>query len=331
MSRVRPDGAEPRVSLFVPTWNAGPEFPEILERMLAQELDRPFEVIVIDSGSTDGTLEHLERQPVRLSRIPNREFDHGLTRNRGIELARGEIVVLATQDARPVDGTWMQRLVDCFDDPEVAGAFGRQLPRPDASPMVRYRLDMWVAGTDEPKVQQVANVAEFEALAPLERLRVAAFDNVSSAVRKSVMAEHPFKKRKFGEDIDWAKRVILAGYKLVFEPRSKVVHSHNYSAWRTLKRIYGDHANLHDLLGVHTIKTREELEKFTDEQTARYLAAIAADPSLGRVGKLLWRLRARPHAYAENLGQYLGARSARRIAEGSRTYRWLDRILRKGV
>jgi rhamnosyltransferase len=321
----------PAVTLLIPTWNAGEEFPDILARMLAQELDRPFEVLAIDSGSTDGTVEHLERQPVRLERIPNAEFDHGLTRNRGIEHARGEIVVLATQDARPVDEAWMQRLVDCFDDPEVAGAFGRQLPRDDASPMVRYRLNAWVAGTTEKKVSQIRDPAEYEALAPLERLRLAAFDNVSSAVRKSVMRAHPFEKRRFGEDIDWAKRVILAGYKLVFEPRSLVVHSHNYSAWRTLKRIYGDHSNLFDLHGVHTIKTREELKKFTDEQTARYREAIDADPRLSPLQRRLWRLRARPHAYAENLGQYLGAQAAERLAEGRRGWRWLDRVLRKGV
>ena len=324
-------GDNPEVTLLIPTWNAGSEFPGILERMLGQELDRPSEVIVIDSGSSDGTVEFLERQPVNLHRIPNHEFDHGLTRNRGIQMAKGSIVVLATQDARPADDQWMQRLVNCFEDPEVAGAFGKQLPREDASPMVRYRLNAWVAGTNEPQVQQVQDAAEFEALEPLERLKVAAFDNVSSAVRKSVMEKHPFEQRTFGEDIDWAKRVILAGYKLVFEPRSLVVHSHNYSAWRTLKRIYGDHSNLHDLLGVHTIKTREELRRFTDEQTARYVAAVEEDTRLGSVQRLMWKLRSRPHAFAENLGQYLGARSARRLEEGSRLYRWMDRVLRKGV
>ena len=322
---------QPGVSLFIPTWNAGREFPGILERMLSQELDRPFEVVVIDSGSTDGTVELLERQPVRLERIPNSEFDHGLTRNRGVELARGSLVVFATQDARPADAHWMQRLVDCFEDPEVAGAFGRQLPRDDATPMVRYRLNAWVAGTEERVVQRVRDAAEFEALTPLERLRVVAFDNVSSAVRKSVMVEHPFKRRKFGEDIDWAKRVILAGWKLVFEPRSLVVHSHNYSAWRTLKRIYGDHSNLHDLLGVHNIRTWDEVKRFTGEQTARYLAAVDADPTLTPFRRLVWRLKARPHAFAENLGQYLGPKAAGRIEGGSRLYRLLDRVMRKGV
>jgi rhamnosyltransferase len=197
--------------------------------------------------------------------------------------------------------------------------------------MVRYRLNSWVAGTDEPVVQQVASAAHFEALTPLERLRVAAFDNVSSAVRKSVMLEHPFLKRKFGEDIDWAKRVILAGYKLVFEPRSRVIHSHNYSAWRTLKRIYGDHSNLYDLHGVHTIQTRTQLRYCTAEQAARYRAAIDTDPDLTPWQRMVWRLKAKPHAFAENLGQYLGARSAAQLSRGRWRYKFLDRLLRKGV
>lgn len=87
----------PTVSLFVPTWNAGSEFPEIFRRMKTQELDRPYEILIIDSGSSDGTVEFLVEQGIRLIRIPNHEFNHGLTRNRGIEEARGEIVVLATQ------------------------------------------------------------------------------------------------------------------------------------------------------------------------------------------------------------------------------------------
>ena len=115
----------PEVTLFVPTWNAGPEFSDNFQAMREQELDRPFEIVIIDSGSTDGTLEFLEKQDVRLSCIDNSKFNHGLTRNQGIEQARGEIVVLAVQDLRPKDRHWMQRLVDCYADPEVAGAYSR--------------------------------------------------------------------------------------------------------------------------------------------------------------------------------------------------------------
>src|SRR5262249_411230 len=151
---------DPAATLLIPTWNAGPEFPEILHRMQNQRLDRSFEILVIDSGSTDGTAEFLRRQPVLLIEIPKSEFNHGLTRNLGIREARGEIVVLATQDARPADDRWMQRLVDCFGDEQVAGAYSRQLPRPDANPFIRDRLNGWVAAAAAPRVQSVASAAE---------------------------------------------------------------------------------------------------------------------------------------------------------------------------
>jgi hypothetical protein len=76
--------SHPAVTLFIPTCNAGPEFPEILGRMQDQRLDRSVEVLIVDSGSTDGTVEFLRRQPVRLIEIPNSQFNHGLTRNLGI-------------------------------------------------------------------------------------------------------------------------------------------------------------------------------------------------------------------------------------------------------
>src|SRR5438093_13631477 len=99
---------DPAITLLIPTWNAGPEFPEILQRMQDQRLDRNFEILVIDSSSTDGTAEFLRSQPLRLIEIPKSEFNHGLTRNLRVREARGAVVVLATQDAPPTYALRMQ-------------------------------------------------------------------------------------------------------------------------------------------------------------------------------------------------------------------------------
>jgi rhamnosyltransferase len=323
--------AAPAVTLLVPTWNAGPEFPDVLRAMQDQRLTCDFEILVIDSGSTDGTAEFLRRQPVRLIEIANAEFNHGLTRNRGVREARGEIVVLATQDARPADDQWMQRLVDCFADPQVAGAYSRQRPRPDANPFIRDRLNGWMATTVEPRVQSVASGAEFDALPPLEKLARIAFDNVSSSVRRRVALEIPFRERRFGEDLDWAHRVLLAGYKIVYEPRSCVIHSHDHSMWYELKRIYLDHQNLHRLLGVHTISRRRDLLRCTVGGALHLLRIVADDPSLGPAGRLGWWARVIPFSFTQNLAQFLGARSVAKLRDGSRVYRRLDRVLSRGV
>ena len=122
---------QPSVTLVVPTRNGGAEFQYNLRAMLDQRLDRSYEVLVIDSGSTDGTIEFLRRQPVRLIQIPAGDFNHGLTRALAVTEARGDIVVFTVQDATPVDRQWMQPLVNALDDPRVAGAYSRQLPRRD--------------------------------------------------------------------------------------------------------------------------------------------------------------------------------------------------------
>ncbi len=284
------------VTLLVPTWNAGPEFPAILEAMRGQRLDRLLEILIIDSGSTDGTAEYLRRQPfVRLIEIPNSEFNHGLTRNRGVREATGEIVVLATQDARPADDQWMQRLVDCFADPKVAGAYSRQVPRPDANPFIRHRLEGWAATAGTPREQSVHSQGEFDALSPLDKLGRAAFDNVSSSVRRSVALEIPFHERRFGEDLDWGLRVLLAGYKIIFEPRSRVIHSHNNSIWYEAKRVYLDHQNLHRLFGVHTIPRLRDVVVCTVGGSHQLARAVAKDPSLTRSGRLKWWGRIVPY------------------------------------
>ncbi len=321
----------PAVTLFIPTYNAGSELREILQLMLGQELDRHFEVLVIDSGSGDGTLELLRSSPVRLIEIPKSEFNHGLTRNRGIQEAQGEIVVLATQDARPAEGHWLQRLVDCFADPEVAGAYSRQLPRPDANPFIKDRLGGWAAAAEEPRVQRVESVEELEALPPLERLGRVAFDNVSSAVRRSIALEIPFRECRFGEDIDWGHRVILAGHSIVFEPRSAVIHSHNCSIWYEFKRVYLDHQNLHRKLGVHTIPRWQDVKTCAKGYIAHLHQVVRNEPDLSTLARWKWHARAFPYGYTQNLAQYLGARSVSKLDDGKLGYRLLDRLLRRGV
>ncbi len=323
------------VTLVLPTRNAGPEFPQVFARMLDQELDRPLEVVVIDSGSTDGTVDFLKTQlrtqRLRLIEIPHGEFNHGLTRNRGIEEARGEVVVLATQDALPADRHWLQRLVDCFDDPRVAGAYSCQLPRPDAGPFIKDRLSRWAAAAREPRVQEIASPEEFESLAPLEKLERSAFDNVSSSVRRSVARDIPFRRRTFGEDLDWGHRALLAGHRIVFEPRSRVIHSHNYSIGYEMRRVYLDHQNLHRLFGVHTVPRLRDVATGSAAAVLHLWKVVGGEPNLGVRERLAWRARALPFGFTQNLAQYLGARSVRGLEGGSVAARLVDWILRRGV
>ncbi len=117
----------------------GIEFLErLLDALAAQEFELPWDVHIIDSGSTDGTVEMLERYrakfpvPFHVVRIPSVEFDHGDTRNQLAARSGGDLLVYSTQDAIPSDSRWLALLAKNFDDPEVGAAYSRNVPRADA-------------------------------------------------------------------------------------------------------------------------------------------------------------------------------------------------------
>ena len=102
------------VSIVIPVKNGDYWLEHTLTALLNQELDKPFEVIVIDSGSTDSSLDIIRKHPVHLIQIQPETFNHGTTRNIGVQAAKGEYVVMTVQDARPVDNQWLKHLLAGF-------------------------------------------------------------------------------------------------------------------------------------------------------------------------------------------------------------------------
>jgi glycosyltransferase involved in cell wall biosynthesis len=321
--------AEVPVTVFIPTWNGGPLFRTVLQQIFAQKTDFPFEVLVIDSGSKDETLEIIAEFPaIRLIQIPNSEFNHGLTRNRAVREAKGEIVALLTQDAVPYGDSWLQSLVANFDDPLVAGAYCHQIPREDCNPFQRDRLAGWTYGEGERELRFIESRAQYEAMTPMEKYLTIAFDDVASCVRKSVMRTIPYERRQFGEDVAWSKQAVLAGWKIAMDPRSVVVHSHNNSIWYEFKRVYLDHQNLHELVGMHLVQRFSEVLRFTVAGT-RHLGGVIKRADLPWHEKLRWWIKTPFYSLGQNMGQYLGARSVIEKKRGA--WGWIDRRLKKGV
>jgi len=218
-----------RVTIIVLVKNGERYLGEVLEAIFAQKVPFSFEVLAIDSGSRDRSKEILSRYRVRLVEIPPDSFNHGETRNLGGRLAHPEsaYLVYLSQDATPADTDWLATLIAPMEeDPQVAGVFSRHLPRPGANPsLVRQLLTRWQTGGTVRLIKRMpASREEYEA----NRFYYIYFSNTSSAIRRSVWEKIPFRPLLFGEDADWAERVLLAGYILIFEPRSMVFHSHDY-------------------------------------------------------------------------------------------------------
>lgn len=242
--------SSPKASVVVPTFDAGPKFRDLLERLFEQETDFDYEVLVIDSGSTDGTVELARSSGAAVHQVPKSEFDHGATRNRGVELSAGEYVALTVQDAVPLDDRWLAKMVEDLErDGLVAGVYGRQVPRPESDEFTRLLVDGWPTASLTRREQFAGSPERYHGLPAAEQRELATFDNVSSCIRRPVWKGIPFRKTSFGEDVRWGKEVVEAGYKVVYEPGAAVIHSHPRGATYDLRRHYVDQRVLIDLFG----------------------------------------------------------------------------------
>jgi rhamnosyltransferase len=299
------------LSVVIPTKNGGPLFKQLLHELEAQSFKSEVEILVVDSGSTDGTLEAAERSGFRTVRIPPDQFNHGLTRNRGVESSQGDIVVLMTQDALPANADLLSALAEPFHDPEVAGVFARQVARSDADAITRRDLDGWVTGTTRREIRQIDDRAEYDRLSPMERYRFCTFDNVCSAVRRTAWEQIPFPAANFGEDIEWGRRALEAGWKIVYEPQAVVVHSHRRSPIYEYRRTYICHRRLYQLFGLETVPGfRHALRNMAAGilRDGKYILKNVPGP----IGKVAQLLRMPFLTSASVWAQYLGARDEKR-------------------
>ena len=207
------------VSIVIPARNEGKNIGQCLQAVNKQEAPYAFEIIVIDSGSTDNTVEIVNQYPlVRLVQIEPGEFGHGRTRNLGAEMANGHYIVFLNADAIPVNTNWLSLLIEPLTrDKTIAGVFSRHVPKEDCFLyMVR---DLQNAMPGKKILRTHAGKMDFML-----------FSTVSAAVSKETWRQFPFDNDIIiAEDQDWAKKVLNNGKKILYEPASMVSHSHNYT------------------------------------------------------------------------------------------------------
>ncbi len=325
-----PGSGYPKVSVVIPTRNAGPGFEALLQKLSAQKGDFAYEVLVIDSGSTDGTVEMAERYDATVHRVPAGEFNHGATRNLGISLACGEYVALTVQDAEPLDGNWLSAMVeDLEEDGRVAVVYGRHVPRPESSVLARALVNNLATAGLERREQEIGDPEEYEKLRPAEKRRIAAFDNVSSCIRRPVWEEFQFKKTNFAEDLRWGKKAVEAGYRIVYEPRSVVVHSHERGSLYDLRRYYVDQLVLLELFGAAPVSSLRRLIPAVPYTALRVYGWLRREEPAG--GKPRFALLALRHAVVSLTGAYLGAKSPGVARRSPKLYAAMSRVLGKGV
>lgn len=316
----------PLATVLIPTKNPGAQFKQVLRMVHSQQTAWPFEVLVIDSGSTDGSLEMVRNDfpSVRVVEIPSHSFGHGRTRNQGVALARGDFVVLITHDALPVNEHWLTGMVaPMLENPRVAGVFGRHLPYPDAGPVLKRDLKqhfdhlaswpnpLWLEDRDRyDRDQGYRQVLHF-------------FSDNNACLRKSVWQTIPYPDVNFAEDQIWAQKVIEAGYMKAYADQAMVYHSHNYGVIELFRRSFDESTALFRLFGYTLCPTLLQALKGVFRGSINNWIYLKEKSHQNR---LYWAGRVPLDELAKQLGHFLGS-----APRSQRLYEWLslDHSLKK--
>jgi rhamnosyltransferase len=283
------------ISIVIPVKNGGTDLVRCLDAIARQRVDDQVEVVIVDSSSTDGSAELARSRGARVEVIPAHEFNHGATRNLGASLARGEVLVFTSQDAYAAGDDWLALLAaPLLADARVAGVYGRQLAHEDARPPEVFFLD-FLYGPDA-RVQEAAGVDELS-------MDTTLFSNANAAIRRSVWEELRFVDDIImSEDQEWSARALLAGHRLVYEPRAAVRHSHAYTMRSAFRRFFDSGVSAERAYLAGARPAGRVLRKAAREY------AVAEVRWLVRTGQARWLPYTAVYELAKFVGLQLGTR-----------------------
>jgi rhamnosyltransferase len=199
------------VSVVIRALDEAEHLPALFSGLLRQSR-RPDQVILVDSGSTDDTVAIARAHGAGVVHIAPQEFSFGRSLNRGCAQATGEILVFASAHVYPLDEKWLDLLVSPFDRPDVGLVYGQQ------------------TGDDRTHFSELEVLRRWFPEIGDENQESPFCNNANCAVRASAWRDLPYDEELTGlEDLDWAKRALAAGWKIVYEANASVAHIHDES------------------------------------------------------------------------------------------------------
>lgn len=290
-------GVRPTVSVLLPVKDGGPLLEEVLAAIVAQG---PHELIVSDSGSTDGSAEVARRYGATVIDIPPGEFKHGPTRNLLAEHATGDVLAYLTQDATPIDG-WLAAIAENFAaDADLGVLFGPHLPRDTTSPMIARELSEYFATLLGPD-------GSARTYGPSDPIFLS---NVDAAYRRECWDEIRFADVAYSEDQAFGRTIAAhARWKKRIDPAAAVLHAHDFPPREFFKRYFDEYRGIRETVDhVEPIGPRSLVRHLRDGLRAdlRYVREAEID---GGATRWAWPI-ARHHAL-RHVGAGLGGRAAR--------------------
>lgn len=206
----------PECSIIIRSYNEEKHIGKLLAGISEQTI-KSYEIILVDSGSTDATLSIASRYPVRTVYISPEEFSFGKALNLGCKAARGKYLIFISAHCWPVYNNWLECLLAPFKDPAVVLTYGKQAGDTSTQYSEHRIFSSWFP--DDSCFDQAHPFC----------------NNANCAIRKDIWEVLPYDEELTGlEDLDWAKRAIAMGYHIAYSAEAEIIHVHE----ETPERIY---------------------------------------------------------------------------------------------
>lgn len=283
-----------RCSIVIRAFNEEKHLCRLLDG-IQQQTVQDYEIILVDSGSSDGTLAIAARYPVRVIHIQPENFSFGRSLNLGIDAAQGEYIVIASAHVYPVYPDWLERLLAPFADPEIALSYGKQRGNAHTKFPEQQIFARWF-----PEQTSLNQTHPF-------------CNNANAAIRRSVWQQRPYEESLSGlEDLDWARWALEQGHRLAYIAEAEIVHVHNesprsiYNRYRreamAFKRIFPqEHFHLGDFTRLvltnilsdlwHAIRQGAPLRSLGSIFWFRWMQFWGTYQGYRQSGPLTWQLR----------------------------------------
>jgi glycosyltransferase involved in cell wall biosynthesis len=239
-------------SIVIRAYNEEQHLGRLLEGLRRQTV-RDVEIILVDSGSSDGTVARAESFGARIVRIPPAEFTFGRSLNYGVRAATRERVVIASAHVYPVYPDWLETLLRPFEDEQIALTYGKQRGPASAHFSEQQIYQQWYPDHSQPRQATVF------------------CNNANAAIRKSLWEKNPYDETLTGlEDLAWAKWTKEQGYAIAYVAEAEIIHVHNetpqgvFNRYRregmAFKQIYSEaHFSLYDFLRLTAMNVLSDL------------------------------------------------------------------------
>lgn len=202
---------KPVCSIIIRAYNEEAHIRRLLKGISEQSI-QDVQIILVDSGSTDGTVAVAQEYPVEVVNILPENFTFGRSLNMGISQARSDLIVFASAHVYPVYTDWLEQLLAPFNDEVVALTYGKQRESINSHFSEKQIFLHWYA--DQSDLNQSHSFC----------------NNANAAIRRSLWLKHPYDETLPGlEDLEWGKWAQDQGYRIAYSAEAEIVHVHSES------------------------------------------------------------------------------------------------------